>query len=271
MRITKMHGIGNSYVIIEDLERELEPRYPAIAKTISDKNFGVGSDGILVVNNGKTERYRMRVFNPDGSEAEMSGNGIRMFARYLHDRKLIEREAEIEAGGSRGGRIVRVNVNADNSITVGMGRGIMLDTKTIHVSGRRFSGVNVDVGNPHFVVFGRSPGEIKEDAQNYGSALEHHRAFRPARTNVEFAFVRNREEIVLYTWERGAGLTLACGTGACATALAALRKNLTESIVKVKLPGGTLRVEINSGDSILLSGPAEYIFSGEVDLGRLLE
>jgi diaminopimelate epimerase len=270
MEITKMHSIGNSYVIMEDFGRKLEPKYPAIARAISDKNFGVGSDGILIVNRRRGGKYRMRVFNPDGSEAEMSGNGMRMFARYLNDRKLIESEAKIEFGGSEGGRIVRTMVNADKSITVEMGRGIMLDARTIDVNGRRFSGVNVDVGNPHFVVFGKNQREIRANARNYGSAIECHSAFKPVRTNVEFAFVTKRDEIVLHTWERGAGLTLACGTGACAAALAALRENMTESIVKVKLPGGTLRVEINSNDSILLSGPAEYIFSGEVDLDTLL-
>ncbi len=265
-----MHGIGNSYILIEDFERRLKQKYPAIAKVLSDKSFGIGSDGILVANKGKIAEYWMRIFNPDGSEAEMCGNGIRMFARRLYDKKLIKRESGIEVGGSRGGRIVKPKINPDKTVTVDMGKGEMLGRKELVVNGMKFSGTKVSVGNPHFVIFSRSESEAKKNAEKYGSAIENHKAF-PDRTNVEFAFPKNKNEIVMHVWERGAGLTLACGTGACAAAFAAFREGRTGNKLNVNLPGGRLAIEIKNDGSILMTGPAEYIFTGTVDLDKMLK
>ncbi len=264
LEITKMHGIGNSYVIIEDFNRKLQSKYSKIARVVSDKSFGVGSDGILVLNKGKTAKYCMRIFNPDGSEAEMCGNGIRAFARYLYDRKLIGKEAEIEVGG----RIIKPRING-NSVTVDMGEGKIIGKKTLTVNGTKFSGVQVSVGNPHLVIFANNEKEAEENVKKYGHAIENHDAF-PNRTNVEFAFVKSRNEIILRVWERGAGLTLACGSGACATAFAAFQENRTGNKVNIRLPGGVLAIEIKGSGSIIMSGPAEYIFSGFIDLEKLI-
>ena len=264
-----MHGIGNSYVLIEDFERRLEQKYPAIAKVISDKSFGIGSDGILVVNKGKYG-YWMRVFNPDGSEAEMCGNGIRMFARYLYDKKLIKRESDIEVGGSKGGRVVKPKINPDKTVTVDIGKGEILGKNSLAINDIKFNGVAVSVGNPHFVIFSRSEDEARQNAEKYGSAIENHEALMPARTNVEFAFVKDKSNIAMHVWERGAGLTLACGTGACAAAFAAFREKTAENKTRVVLPGGVLSIEINKDNSIMMTGPAEYIFTGTVDLDKLL-
>ncbi len=265
--ITKMHGIGNSYVIIDDMDRKLEPMYPDIAKAISDKSFGVGSDGILVLNKGMRVRFCMRIFNPDGSEAEMCGNGIRMFALYLFDRKLIGREAEIEVGK---GKIVRSRINSDKTITVDMGKGELLQRIAISVDGKTFTGLHVSVGNPHFVVFTGSEEEALKNVRNYGSIIERHKMF-PNRTNVEFAYVKNKSSISIRVWERGAGPTLACGSGASATAFAAFKEKKTDNRVNVALPGGALTIEVADDDSILMTGPAEYIFSGTIDVDKMLE
>lgn len=264
-----MQGIGNSYVIFEDTERKLEQKYPAIARALSDKNFGIGSDGILVVNKGRKAKYHMRIFNPDSSEAEMCGNGIRMFARYLYDKNLIGKIAEIEVGGSKGGRIVKPRINPDKTMTVDMGKGMITGKKSIGANGVKFSGIKVSVGNPHFVIFSGSAVEAKKNAEKYGSAIENHAVFMPARTNVEFAFVKSKCEILMHVWERGAGLTLACGTGACAAAFAAFKERIAGNKVNVNLPGGRLAIEIKNDGSILMTGPAEYIFSGTVDLDRI--
>ena len=271
IKITKMQGIGNSYVLIEDLDRKLESKYSNIAKTISDKSFGVGSDGILVVNKGKLAKYWMRVFNPDGSEAEMCGNGIRMFARYLYDKKMIGKEAEIEVGGSKGGKIVKPRINPDDSVTVDMGKGKIMKKSTLEISGMKFLGTQTSVGNPHFVVFVDDEKMARENAKKYGSSIENHAAFKPARINVEFAAVKNERNLMVHVWERGAGLTLACGTGACATTFTAFKENMIKNKVDVKLPGGNLTIEIKDDDTILMSGPAEYIFSGVIDLDKLLK
>ncbi len=269
--ITKMHGIGNSYILIEDLKRNLESKYSAIAKSISDKNFGIGSDGILVVNKGKLAKYWMRVFNPDGSEAEKSGNGLRMFVRYLYDKKLIGREAEIEVGGKQGGKIVKSLINRDGSVTVDMGKGEILGKKTLEINGTKFSGVRLSVGNPHFVVFANSEREAKNNALKYGSAIENHEKFKPDRTNVEFVFVKGKTDIVLNVWERGAGLTLSSGTGSCAGAFTSFKETKVKNKVNVNLPGGKLIIEIKDDDDILMTGPAEYIFTGVIDLDKLLK
>lgn len=271
LEIAKMHGIGNSYVIIEDIDRQLELKYAAIAKLISDKNFGIGSDGILVVNKGKLAKYWMRVFNPDGSEAEKSGNGIRMFARYLYDKKMIGNEADIEVGGRHGGQVVRPRINSDNSVTVDMGKGEMLGKEIIVIEEMEFNGIRVSVGNPHFVVFTKYEKEAENYAKRYGSAIENHATFNPARTNVEFVSVPDKRKIFVSVWERGAGLTLSSGTGSCAAAFAAFKENRIENKVTVKLAGGDLIIEIKNNDSILMTGPAEYILTGSMDLGELLK
>ena len=264
MQITKMHGIGNSYIVIEDLKGSLKSRYSTLAKKLSDKSFGVGSDGILVVSKGKLAKYWMRVFNPDGSEAEMCGNGIRIFTRYLFDKKMIGKEATIEVGGSRGGKIVKTKI-IGNIVTVDMGKCEIIGTKTIEAGGKKFDGISVSVGNPHFVIFSKNSEEAKENSQKYGSSIENHTSFRN-RTNVEFVSPKGKEELNVYVWERGAGATLACGTGACASAFAAYKDNRVGKKVKVKLLGGILNIEIKDDNRIMMSGPAEYIFSTNIKI-----
>jgi len=255
--ITKMHALGNSYIIIEDLESKLEDRYFELAVLLSDKSFGIGSDGILILNKGSMCKYKMRIFNPDGSEAEMCGNGIRMFAKYLYDKGLVGKEAEIEVGN----RVVRILVE-DSMVSVNIGKVEILGEAEIEVGSKKFKGVKATIGNPHFIIFTIEKDKLKQYTLDYGMFIENHKEF-PNRTNVEFAYVENREKIRLYVWERGAGMTYACGSGACATAYVANHYGFVDKKVEVKLPGGSLFIEIND-EGVIMKGPVTYVLRGEV-------
>ena len=277
--ITKMHGIGNSYVLVSDSKRDLEREfgYDLLGKALSDKSYGVGSDGILVVNQGSLAPYWMRVINPDGSEAEMCGNGIRMVARYLHDLGLADASMDVEVGGVNGGKIVKPRVNGDGTVTVDMGKGEIIEgSKSLYCGGgpinEIFDGDYVSVGNPHYVVFVSSADKAKNYVPIFGKQIENHEDFQPARTNVEFVYPVSKDELAVYVWERGAGATLACGTGACASQFAAYKRGLTQPRASVHLPGGDLDVEVLPDDRIMMTGPAEYIFTDATipDLERFL-
>ena len=268
-----MHGIGNSYILLEDLNNDLRLLYPKLAVVLSNPSYGIGSDGLLVVTRGKLAPLQMRVFNPDGGEAEMCGNGIRMFARYVKDRGLCTGdELRVEVGGKEGGRVVIPRLTFRNgtfhSVRVNMGKGRVIDrVKEVDV-GVVFTGSHVSVGNPHFVIFGPSSEEL---ARKYGPLIENHALFQPERTNVEFVEPKTPNDVVVHVWERGAGYTLACGTGACAVAFVAQRVQTGfERDMTVHLPGGDLDVSMSSDYTIFLEGPAEYIFEGSVDIDHIL-
>ena len=272
LSVTKMHGCGNSYGIIKDLEKKLESEigYPLLARSISSSIYGLSTDGILVVNKGGKTDYRMRIFNPDGSEAEMCGNGVRLFARYLYDNKFVSvKEFPIET--YNGSIIVKPRLKIKDgkvkSIEVEMGKGKILGEKTLKF-GEEIKGTCVSVGNPHFIIF--SDKASQEMCKKYGSLIENHKEFIPQRTNVEFAKILNPSEIEIHVWERGVGYTLACGTGASATAFLAYKKGKTKNKVNAKFPGGILKISIDKDDNIILEGPAEYCFKAEVYLAELL-
>jgi diaminopimelate epimerase len=258
-QVTKMHALGNIYIIIEDLDSKLENLYRKIAMILSDKNFGIGSDGMLVLNKGKLAKYKMRIFNPDGSEAEMCGNGIRMFAKYLLDKNYAGNEAEIEVGS----RVVKTFVEG-NMVSVNMGKVEIIGEAEIEVGLTKFKGIKASIGNPHFIIFSNEKDKLKQYALNYGYLIENHKEF-PNRTNVEFAYVEDKRKIKLYVWERGAGMTLACGSGACATAFVANYYGYVAKEVEVELPGGTLFINITD-EGVIMKGPVAYILRGEAYL-----
>ena len=268
IKITKMHGLGNSYAVLEDLEGKLKEKYQFLAKILSDSKYGLGTDGILVLNRGKKTKYRMRIFNPDGSEAEMCGNGARIFARYLYDNHFIK-EKEFNLETYDGSIIVRPKLKIKNagvkSIAVEIGEGKIIREEIIEIEDKKFKGKIINVGNPHFVMFFDEVSEYL--CKKYGSLIENHPKFQPKRINVEFAKILNPQEIKLFVWERGAGFTLACGTGASATAFLANKEGKTKNKVKVHLPGGTLKIFLK-GENITIEGPAEYIFKGEFFLNK---
>ena len=242
-----MHGIGNDFVVLDALHGAHGER-EALARALCDRRFGVGADGLIFVEHGDIAPYRMRMLNPDGSESEMCGNGLRCVAKWLVSRDIHTDALET------GGRVVTVGAEGDD-VAVGMGLAAVRGRLT--VQGR--VGLLVDVGNPHFVVFCDDPWAV--DLDIVGPRLEHDPVF-PDRANIHFAAVTGADEITQRTWERGAGITLACGSGATAGAAAARHEGLTGSSVRVRLPGGTLRIRFDDAGNATMIGAAELSFIG---------
>ena len=275
MKFTKMHGTGNDFVLVDG--RAEKQDWNTLAVAMCDRHFGIGGDGILVVRDSMSAEYQMRMFNPDGSESEMCGNGIRCFTKYLFDNGLASKgasQARIETlAGIRQvtyikgtGGIDRVRVGMGKPIlrpqevpVAARGEGPLLDYP-VTVDGRTVAVTCVSMGNPHAVAFVDKP--VKDwPLERVGPLMEHH-SFFPRRVNFEIANVKDRAHVDARVWERGAGLTLACGTGACAVAVAARLHGLVEDNVDVTLPGGTLHMEWDGRGEVWLEGPAETVFEG---------
>ena len=252
------HGLGNDYIVMnpEELTFKLTPKN---IKAVCDRNWGLGSDGILALAPSKKADFGLRIYNPDGSEAEKSGNGLRIFARYLHATgKTKKKHFTVETKGG----LVTIDLQVDrhgdaSAVTVEMGQATFkpaalpctmavdeLIQQPIEAAGRALSFMGVSVGNPHCVVF-KQAGESwsREDLLTLGPVLENHSLF-PKRTNVQLAIPTGPKEIFILIWERGAGETQASGSSSCAAASAAVRLGLVKSPVTVKMPGGTLNIEV---------------------------
>ena len=272
IKFTKMHGCGNDFVIVdydEYLKSGIE--MPEFAKRVCDRHFGIGADGLIIPNTKPNTETDIGWFfyNSDGSSAQMCGNGMRCFAKYLYDNKIVDKKSfsvDTLAG------VIKPEVLPDGRIKVDMGIPILEDEKIpfkgerkIQIQDKLFDITPVSMGNPHCVIF---TDEIPfEMAEKYGPELEKHSYF-PQKTNVEFVRVKSETEIDLCVYERGCGITLACGTGACASVVSCVLNNLTENNVKVNLPGGVVNVMwqgscADRAKNIFLTGPAEYIFTGE--------
>lgn len=279
LRFTKMQGIGNDFVVVNCLSDPLpEAALPELSQRLNDRKFGIGGDGLILVLPSRVADFRMRMLNPDGSEAEMCGNGIRCFARYLYDRQLItEPQVKVEtlAGVkplkllTRAGRVDAVRVDMGqprlrrSEIPMRGDDSERVVAEPLRVAGRRFEVTAVSMGNPHVVVFEQNLDTF--DVARYGPEIENHKAF-PQRTNAQFVQVISTSEIVLRTWERGAGITLACGTGACAAVVAGVLNGKTTKRVNVHLLGGDLLVEWTGDNRVTMTGPAEEVFEGSVPL-----
>jgi len=279
VRFTKMHGLGNDYLLVDALEKApAEARLAALARSLSDRHFGIGSDGLILVLPSRVADFRMRVFNADGSEAEMCGNGIRLFAKYVYERKhTLARELEVETLAGiirpvlrvRAGEVVGVRVNMGeprlrrSEIPMkGPDRAQVVGEK-LRVKGERLDITAVSMGNPHCVIFVKDAD--RAPVTEMGPAIEHHDLF-PRRTNVEFAQVVNESEIRMRVWERGSGETLACGTGASATLVAAVLNNLAQRRAVVHLRGGDLKVNWAEDNHVFIEGPAVEVCTGETRL-----
>jgi len=278
MQFIKMQGAGNDFVLID--ARSLEHDWGGLARVMCHRRFGVGADGILLLLPSKVADFRMRMFNPDGSEGEACGNGLRCFARYLVENGLargpelkIETVAGIRAAQVpyRGGHISKIRVGmgvprfAPAEIPMAadapVGRAVsrVIDYP-IEAGGRRLKVTCLSLGNPHAVAFLNEPvGEFP--LEEVGPRVEHHHLF-PNRVNFEIVNIGG-DRVVARVWERGAGETLACGSGTCAIAVAARLHNLIGDKVDIILPGGTLTVEWDGHGEVFLSGPAETVFRGE--------
>lgn len=276
VKFTKMHGAGNDYIYVDTLLYSI-PDPSAAAIKWSAPHTGIGSDGLVLIGKPSITSgadFSMRIFNADGSEAMMCGNASRCIGKYLYERKLTDK-TEIKLETLSGVKTLRLHLTAGDtveSVTVDM-----LEPR-LHVpeqydesclgelsaSFRKFRGTFVSMGNPHFVTFVDDIDTI--DIARYGSEMEHDAAF-PQRCNIEFAQVMPDGTIRTRVWERGSGITMACGTGACATAVAAQITGRAQNKSSIKMDGGTLLIEWNADDGhVYMTGPAEFVFDGEIAL-----
>jgi diaminopimelate epimerase len=255
VHFTKMQGVGNDFIIFEEGE-VAGVNLPELARKVCDRHFGVGADGILVPAPSGVADLEMVYFNSDGSPSEMCGNGLRCLARYARDRGLVEDDAlTVETGAG----VRKVLLLGDGSSRVDMGPPEFGAEVELH----GFSLLRVSMGNPHAVAFVGSEREIEDlELREIGPPVENDPAF-PERTNVEFVFVRGDHDVRLRIWERGAGETLASGSGSCAAAVAAIWRDLARSPVRVHLDGGVVGIEwAGEGEPVYMTGPAEYVCEG---------
>lgn len=291
MKFTKMHGIGNDYVYVNGFEEKVDD--PAkVSEFVSDRHMGIGSDGLIMINPSKVADFEMAMYNADGSRGEMCGNGIRCVAKYVYDYGLTDKtQISVETlGGIKyldltvdDGKVALVKVDmgapelqADkipilmDGYEAGRGEvGTVVDAP-IEVEGKVYHMTGVSMGNPHDVIYLGETEELKDlEIEKIGPKFENHKRF-PKRINTEFVKVLDRNTVEMRVWERGSGETLACGTGACAVAVASILNGFTDRQVTVKLLGGDLKIqwEKESGH-IFMTGPATVVFDGEIELPPL--
>ena len=261
---TKMHGCGNDYIYVDTMSHPIAD--PAKAAVLwSDRHKGIGSDGLVLIGESSIPEadYSMRIFNADGSEAMMCGNASRCIGKYLYERGLTEK-TEIRLLTLSGIKILRLQITNDivESVTVDMGEPT-LENMTQFLNNRGLSqGTFVSMGNPHYVIFTDDVNQVEEK----GRVLENHPAF-PQRCNIEFAHVEEDGTIRTRVWERGSGITQACGTGACATAVAAALTGKTGRTSQIVMDGGKLSIEWRESDNhVYMTGPATFVYDGEIEL-----
>ncbi|MCI7272017.1 MAG: diaminopimelate epimerase [Anaerobutyricum soehngenii] len=277
MKFTKMHGIGNDYVYVNCFEESV--KNPAeVSKFVSNRHFGIGSDGLILISPSAIADFRMNIYNADGSQAEMCGNGIRCVAKYVYDYGLTDK-TEISVETLAGIKYLRLQVENGKvaSVEVNMGAPI-LEPKEIPVAVEESPVVNVPVevkgkiyhmtcvsmGNPHAIIFMNNVKDL--DIEAIGPYFENHTVF-PKRTNTEFVEVLDRNTVNMRVWERGSDETLACGTGACATTVACILNDKTENEVTVHLLGGDLKIRWDrEANQVYMTGPATVVFDGEITL-----
>ena len=263
MHITKMHGLGNDYIYLNGLEGAPED-LPGLAVRLSDRHFGVGGDGVICIRPGRGGDFTMEMYNADGSRGAMCGNGIRCVGKYVYDKGLT-RKTCLTIDTDAGPRVLELQVRGGRveQVTVDMGIPALSPAVSVEAEGETYTVWPVDVGNPHGVVFCPAPEAVP--LERVGPILEGSGAF-PQRFNVEFAAVRTRERLEARVWERGSGITLACGTGACAVLAAAVRTGRCGRRAAVRLPGGVLELDWDRDSGhIWMTGPAVTVFEGEVD------
>lgn len=273
MRFTKMHGLGNDYIYINCFEESVEDP-PELARRMSNRHFGVGSDGLILIMPSKKADFRMRMFNADGSEGEMCGNGIRCVGKYVYDHGMTDRE-KIEIETLAGIKTLNLYVKKGKAeeVSVDMGtpglergdipmdgpRGHVINERLI-VNNKPFDITCVSMGNPHCIIYVEDA--LSFPVEEYGPVIEKHALF-PKKTNVEFVQVISPKEVMIRTWERGSGETFACGTGASAVTVAGVLNKKTERRLLTRLKGGNLEIEWAQDNHVYMKGPAEEVFTGE--------
>ena len=282
MKFTKMHGLGNDYVYVTCFEEKID-NPPAVARFVSDRHIGIGSDGLIMINPSKTADFEMEMYNADGSRGEMCGNGIRCVAKYVYDYGLTDKtQISVETLGGikyldltvEDGKVSLVKVDMGKPkleadlIPIISEREQVID-EPIEVDGKEYHMTGVSMGNPHAVIY---VDDVKGlDLEKIGPKFENHERF-PKRINTEFVHCIDRQTVEMRVWERGSGETLACGTGACAVAVSSILNNLTDTQVTVKLLGGDLQIEWDrEKDRVFMTGPATVVFDGVIDITEIKE
>ena len=287
MKFTKMHGCGNDYVYVNLFEEKLDD--PArVSIYVSDRHFGIGSDGLITIGPSDKADFRMRIYNADGSEAEMCGNGIRCVAKYVYDHKLTDKtEISVETGAGIKYLTLYVEENKVSQVRVDMGEPILTpgDIPVVKADGsaygddyrvidepisagnREWHMTCVSMGNPHAIVYLDKDIDIKKfEIEKIGPFFENHKAF-PERINTEFIQVVDKNNLNMRVWERGSGETLACGTGACASLVATVLNGMCDTTATLHLLGGDLKITWDKDENtVYLEGPAKTVFTGEVDI-----
>lgn len=261
IKFEKWEGLGNDFIIVDSINLTKE-----LIIKLCDRNFGIGADGIFIPTETKETDIAWKFYNADGTSAQMCGNGMRCFAKYVHDKKLVDKQ---KFGVKTLAGIIVPEILENGDVRVNMGKPF-LDADKIPVNCKNpqgfivtgFEATAVGMGNPHCVIF--SKGNTKKQAVEYGKTIEHAAIF-PEKTNVEFVKIISPEEINVDVWERGCGITLACGTGACASVVAGVIKKLLTNKVKVNLPGGALYIEYNGGN-VYMTGSANKVFEGKINI-----
>ena len=280
IKFTKMHGIGNDYVYVNCFSQpmpESDEDTGRISKQISDRHFGIGSDGLILIRPSEKADFEMAMYNADGSRSEMCGNGIRCVAKYVYDHKLTNKTTvTVETLGGiktlklfpEEGQVKKVTVDMGVPVLEAQNIPVICDTEKaikepICVNGNDLFMTCVSMGNPHAVFFTEDVSEI--DLKSIGPFFENHERF-PKRINTEFVRVCDRQNISMRVWERGSGETLACGTGACACVVACVLNDLTQNEVRVHLLGGDLDINWDKDDHVYMTGEATEVFSGEIEI-----
>ena len=277
IKFTKMHGCGNDYVYV-DCTKEMLDNPEKVSEYVSDRHFGIGSDGLILICSSDVADFRMKMYNADGSEGNMCGNGVRCIAKYVYDKGLTDKtnialetksgikylELTVEEGKVA---IVKVNMVAPilkpADIPVKSDKDLFIDEK-LEVAGRDYKVTCVSMGNPHAVTFVEDTASL--EIEKIGPEFENHPAF-PDRVNTEFVQIISRKEVNMRVWERGSGETLACGTGTCATVVACVLNDKTDDEVLVHLLGGDLLIKYDrENDTVWMTGPAAIVFEGEIEL-----
>lgn len=278
MKFTKMQGCGNDYVYINGFTEHIPDNEKSeLAIKLSERHFGIGSDGIIFINPGKVAEFEMEMYNADGSRSEMCGNGMRCVGKYIYDYGLTDKtEVTVESAGAikyltlypgADGKIERIRVNMGAPILKAADVPVVSENETvvdetITVLGKDYKMTCVSMGNPHAVVFMDGVKEL--DIEAIGPSFENHERF-PRRTNTEFVQIIDRSHVLMRVWERGTGETLACGTGCCATVVACILNGLTDNKVDVEVLGGHIEIEWNREENLVyMTGPAKVSFDGEI-------
>lgn len=263
MHFTKMQGLGNDYLYVYG---QVPENIAELSRKLSDRHFGAGSDGMVYISSSDTADFKMRIFNADGSEAKMCGNGIRCVGKYVYDKGYTDK-TRLSIETLSGIRTLKLHIRAGkvNSVTVDMGTVVIRKEQEINLDCQTVRGFSVSVGNPHFVVFVEDMDTVLPEKT--GPKIEKH-PFFPDGVNVEFVQAMGNNQLRMRVWERGSGVTMACGTGACASAAVAVFRSLCrcEEPVTVQLDGGALAIEVGERGSVRMTGPAETVYEGETVL-----